>query len=329
MYPELLRQTVLWPTIGHHDIGWPSADNRMPYLDMFTLPANGEAGGLPSGTERYYSFDCAHVHFVCMDSQSSDRSPGGAMLSWLEQDLSATSQEWIIAYWHHPPYSKGTHNSDGEPELIQMRQNVLPILERHGVDLVLSGHSHNYERSFLLNGHYGFSTNLAPEMVLDDGLGREPGGAYRKPAGGLGASKGAVYVVCGCSGEGGHFTFPQHPAMAMAMSGFGSMVLDIDGLRLDAKFLRESGLVEDYFTIVKGAPAAEAPPALSIRRWGNQARIEWPTSLVPFKLECAPQPGPGEDWRRCPFPPEVFGRRNVVTLELEGESEFFRLRMQD
>jgi 3',5'-cyclic AMP phosphodiesterase CpdA len=93
------------------------------------------------------------------------------MLTWLENDLAATDKQWIIAYWHHPPYSKGSHDSDLETWSIEMRTNVLPILEAHGVDLVLTGHSHSYERSYLLNGHYGSSTTLTSGMVLDAGDG--------------------------------------------------------------------------------------------------------------------------------------------------------------
>ena len=48
------------------------------------------------------------------------------MLNWLENDLAATSKDWIIAFWHQPPYSKGTHDSDREGDLIEMRENALP-----------------------------------------------------------------------------------------------------------------------------------------------------------------------------------------------------------
>jgi 3',5'-cyclic AMP phosphodiesterase CpdA len=64
------------------------------------------------------------------------------MLSWLEADLANTLQPWIIAFWHHPPYSRGSHDSDFEIELLEMRENALPLLEAGGVDLVLCGHSH-------------------------------------------------------------------------------------------------------------------------------------------------------------------------------------------
>ena len=52
------------------------------------------------------------------------------MLTWLQNDLASTAQPWIIAFFHHPPYSKGSHDSDTEIELREMRQNALPILEK-------------------------------------------------------------------------------------------------------------------------------------------------------------------------------------------------------
>src|SRR5918999_3673995 len=165
MYPTLLRQTVLWPTLGDRDGHTAdSATNTGPYYDIFTLPKQGEAGGVASGTEAYYSFDYANIHFVELESFETNRSPTGAMLTWLQRDLAANTQPWVIVFFHHPPYSKGSHNSDAEIELVQMRQSALPILENFGVDLVLAGHSHAYERSFLLDGHYGNSSTFEPAM---------------------------------------------------------------------------------------------------------------------------------------------------------------------
>ncbi|MEI8357103.1 MAG: metallophosphoesterase family protein, partial [Deltaproteobacteria bacterium] len=138
-YPEHLRHEVLWPTLGNHDgASADSGTQTWPYYEVFSLPTAAEAGGVASGTEAYYSFDWANVHFVCLDSQDSSRLPGSPMLTWLEDDLQATDQEWIVAFWHHPPYTKGSHDSDAESQLVEMRANALPILEAHGVDLVLS-----------------------------------------------------------------------------------------------------------------------------------------------------------------------------------------------
>jgi len=91
-------------------------------------------------------------------------------------------KNWIVAFWHHPPTPRDRTNSDAETELIQMRQNALPILENYGVDLVLTGHSHSYERSYLLDGHYGFSNTLTSSMIKNSGSGRENGsGVTSKP----------------------------------------------------------------------------------------------------------------------------------------------------
>jgi len=246
MYPSILRQTVLWPTLGNHDGHSADSDTQSgPYYDIFTLPRRGEAGGVPSGTEAYYSFDYANVHFICLDSHDSDRSPGGPMLTWLQKDLAATTQKWIIAYWHHPPYSKGSHDSDRESGLMRVRKNVLPILESYGVDLVLSGHSHSYERSFQLHGHYGTSDTLTKGMVLDNGDGRGNGdGPYMK------RSKGAVYVVAGSSGKTSAGSL-DHPVMYISLKQLGSLALNIVGDKLEASFIDDSGRIKDYFTILK------------------------------------------------------------------------------
>src|SRR5206468_3092439 len=88
MYPAMLRQTVLWPTVGNHDANQPTNTlASIAYLKIFTLPTSGEAGGVASGTERYYSFDYANIHFVSLDSMTSDRSTNGPMLTWLQNDL--------------------------------------------------------------------------------------------------------------------------------------------------------------------------------------------------------------------------------------------------
>ncbi len=212
MYPTMLRKTPFWSCLGNHETSQSHVFvDTYPYFDIYTLPTAGEAGGVPSGTEHYYSFDYGNIHFIALDSMTADKTvddpntPGvnedAPMAAWLRTDLQSTTATWIIAFWHHPPYTKGSHNSDTEAELVQMRQNFLPILEAAGVDLVLTGHSHLYERSFLVDGHYGLSTTLTPAMKIDGGDGRPAGnGAYLKPLGGAG-HKGTVYTVAGSAGQ--------------------------------------------------------------------------------------------------------------------------------
>jgi hypothetical protein len=255
-YPTVLRNTPVWPTIGNHETAQSSSpSSTIPYYQIFSLPRDGEAGGVASGTEDYYAFDYGNIHFVCIDSMTSSRSATGTMANWLTNDLANTAQEWIIAYWHHPPYTKGSHDSDDESDLIQMRQNILPILEAYGVDLVLNGHSHAYERSHLLNGHYGLSSTISPAMKINAGGGRSGGaGAYVKPPG-LSGNQGAVYVVTGSAGKTGGGPL-NHPAMFLSLNRLGSLYFEVNGDRLDATFLRENGTTNDTFSIIKGNTVA-------------------------------------------------------------------------
>ena len=265
-YPELLRQLPLWTTLGNHDgHNADSGTQTGPYYEIFDLPKNAEAGGVASYTEAYYSFDYGNIHFVVLDSYDSDRSSGGNMLQWLESDLADNDKPWLIAIWHHPPYTKGSHNSDSEGRLIDMRQNALPILEAWGVDLVMTGHSHTYERSFLLDGHYGLSGTLdVGTNLLDIGGGREGSdGVYEKPDAIAAEHEGAVYAVAGSSGKLSTGYSLDHPAMFISLESLGSMVVDVAGNRLDATFLDQNALVRDEFTIIK-TPDLEAPLISSV-----------------------------------------------------------------
>ncbi len=252
MYDRELRSMVLWPALGNHDaISSDSGTQSGPYFDAFTLPTAGEAGGEPSGTEAYYSFDYGDIHFVCLDSHDSDRSVDGAMLSWLEADLTASTARWLVAFWHHPPYSKGSHDSDSEGRLIDMRENALPILEAFGVDLVLAGHSHAYERSALLDFHYGNSASLLSSMILDAGDGDPLGdGSYVKSIDRL-PHEGAVYAVAGSSGQVSGSGALDHPAMIVSLREIGSLVLDVSDDIMDVMFVDGSGFALDAFRIEK------------------------------------------------------------------------------
>lgn len=268
VYAERLRRSVLWPVRGNHDVVRAGPAND--YYEFFTMPAAGEAGGVPSGSSAYYSFDWGNVHVVVLDSEGSDRTLGGPMLQWLRLDLAATTADWVIAAWHHPPYTKGSHDSDNEGDsgarMGEMRRRAVPILDSLGADLSLSGHSHSYERSYLLRGHTGVSGTLTSAMILDGGDGRADGdGPYLKPSPGRAPLEGMVHVVAGSAGlaSGGPLN---HPAMRASINRPGSFVIDVSGLRLDGRFVADDGAVLDSFTIVKGSPVGAPPPAGSTLR---------------------------------------------------------------
>lgn len=260
MYPEILRQTPVWATLGNHDgASADSSSQSGPYYNIFTFPRNGEVGGVPSGTEAYYSFDYGNIHFIVLDSYETSRSTSGAMMAWLQTDLQTVTSDWIVAFWHHPPYTKGSHNSDTESNLIDMRQNFLPVLESYGIDLVLTGHSHSYERSKFIDGHYGSSSTFNSSHEIEGGSGRpNETGAYVKD--GNQAHSGVVYAVNGASGKtsGGSLN---HPAMYTSLNQLGSMVLDFNDQTLNVKYISNTGAVIDSFTITKNMTSPSLPNA--------------------------------------------------------------------
>ncbi len=263
-HAEMLRTTPVYSTFGNHErFVAQDLTQTGDYFNMFSFPTAGEAGGVASGTEAYYSFDFHNAHFVILDSEDYALSAGAMtpMLTWLQSDLAGTTADWIIAVWHRPPYTRGLfHNSDTETNEVNMRQNALPVLESMGVDLVLSGHSHNYERSYFLDGHYGLANTFNDSFKKDLGDGDPAGdGSYRKAAfGSPMANAGAVYVVNGSGSEFRNATL-NHPAHIRGILKTGSLVLDIDQNVLTARFLTGAGTVDDEFQIVKGTACALAP----------------------------------------------------------------------
>lgn len=262
---KMLKQTVLWPAPGNHDYNSSSTrqnDHAIPYYDMFSLPTNAQVGGVASGTEAFYSYNYANIHFIALDSYGKESNSYrlydtlGPQAVWVKQDLAANTQKWTVVYWHHPPYTMGSHNSDTESELISMRQNFIRILERYKVDLILCGHSHSYERSKLMKGHFGNESSfVAGTHHLSTSSAKYDGSAnscpYNKNASNL--YNGTVYVVAGSAGQlGGTQTSFPHAAMYYSnASNGGSMALDIEDNRLSAKWVCADGVIRDQFTIVK------------------------------------------------------------------------------
>jgi hypothetical protein len=250
-YESALRGSVCWPTMGNHEGATSKGATGVgPYYDAYVVPRYGEAGGLSSGTEAYYSFNWANIHFVCLDSHDVDRKPGGAMAKWLKADLEKAKADWIVGFWHHPPYTKGSHDADKEKDLQEMRRHILPICEAGGMDLVLTGHSHIYERSMLIDGSYNETNQAADNFVFDDGDGDPNGdGPYRKSEG-IHPHQGTVQVVAGHAGQslGRKGTVP---LMKRTIVEFGSVIVDVDGDTLTGKMINRSGKVRDVFSLVK------------------------------------------------------------------------------
>ncbi len=270
-YAATLRNTVIWPTLGNHE-GRTSktAQGVGPYYDAYIVPTKGEAGGVPTGTEGYYSFDIGNVHIISLNSFDVSRQPTGPMAQWLKADLEKTKAAWVLAMFHHPPYTKGSHDSDHDKsgEMTEMRSLIMPILEAGGVDLVLNGHSHIYERSMLIDGAYD-TPATAPDHVYNDGDGNPSGdGAYKKSVG-ITANNGTIVAVSGHGGAALGKKAAPHPLMKYSIVEFGSMILEIKEGTLLGRMLATNGEIMDTFQIDKAGVV-------------KQTRIAAPKPPTPF-----------------------------------------------
>ncbi len=227
IYPELLASTCIYPTLGNHDC------QKSPeyWLSAFHLPANN-----PAGSESYYSFDAGDAHFVCLNSCGDDVP--AEQVEWLKKDLSASDRSWKVVFLHHAPYSNGRHGG-----VDRVRKAISSVVESHGVDLVLAGHEHVYERTYpVLNGQVR-SGYQDPDFV-------SPGGT--------------VYVVTG-GGGAPLYNFVGSPE-AYLNSFFKSVHhfcrLSITPERLECRAISAQGTLIDTFTIRK---QGDVPPLRFLR----------------------------------------------------------------
>jgi len=139
-YKELLEGGVqFFATLGNHD----SPNQR--FYKQFNMDGR-----------RYYSFSRGPVQFFVLDSTYVDR----AQLAWLDRELEGSRAHWKIAYAHHPLYSSGKrHGSE-----VDVRVLVEPMFVKHGVNVVLAGHEHFYERLKPQQGIYYFTSGAAGKL---------------------------------------------------------------------------------------------------------------------------------------------------------------------
>ena len=168
----LLRSVPFYSVLANHDVNSSDAsgpicdfDKDIDALGLYTnlhLPLNGPtpthktpikgkqaildeflaAAGSRYPTMANYSFDYGDAHFLCLDSNRYVDPTDSNLQDWIEKDLAATDAAWKIVVYHHPAFNVGNEHYDE-----QHMRALSPIFEKHGVDLVLSGHEHNYQRT--------------------------------------------------------------------------------------------------------------------------------------------------------------------------------------
>lgn len=117
------------PSPGNHDF---FTNNGAPYYEYFGAAAGADRKG-------YYSYEAGAWHIVSLNS-NVDAGMRSAQVAWLRDDLKAHPTECSLAYWHSPVFSSGDHGNN--PKMA----DVWTVLFEHGVDIVLNGHDHDYER---------------------------------------------------------------------------------------------------------------------------------------------------------------------------------------
>jgi acid phosphatase type 7 len=222
----LLAQVPMFGVLGNHEY---VTNSGKPYLDGVYQPTSD------SGGERYYSFDWGHVHFVALDSQCALGYPQATAVNclnapqkaWLEKDLAASKAAWKIVFMHHPFWSSGEHGSNAK-----FMTEYSPIFEKYGVDLVLSGHDHEYERSYPMTGSKVDKENGIPYLVVGSGN---------------------VYLK--------DFAIAQ-PAWSAFRTNAAQSFLDVNiqGGTLEARLLSTKGVTMDSFTLTKELPPQESQP---------------------------------------------------------------------
>ena len=125
--------------LGNHDVS--SSKILKQYMDHFGL------------TKQFYSFDYNHIHFVAMSTEVP-YFPGSEQHKFVEHDLAQTAKnkniKWIIIFHHKPQYSSDCDNNDSCDSINKLREEYHRVFDRYGVDLVFSGHAHNYQRTYPL-----------------------------------------------------------------------------------------------------------------------------------------------------------------------------------
>ena len=143
-YKKLLADKVkFYATLGNHD--------QALQVNYENFNMNGK---------EYYRFKKGNVAFYSLNSNYMDKK----QVEWLESELAKDTSEWKVCFFHHPPYSSAKkHGSDG-----QLREVVEPIFLKYGVDVVLTGHDHVYERIKPQKGIYYFVSGAGGKLRSGD-----------------------------------------------------------------------------------------------------------------------------------------------------------------
>jgi predicted phosphodiesterase len=216
--------------IGNHD----AENNRLdPYINHFNLE------------KQYYSFNYQNVHFLALSTDITTR-PGSTQYNFVKNDLADaaanSSIHWIVVYMHRHLYT-----SPSKPLVSENYRNALhPLFDQYGVDFVLQGHNHNYQRTYPLK----FNSNNSDDPIVTD----KNTSMYSNP-------ENPIFIIAGLGGASyiHKFTGDQAEFVAKQFNdrNYGFVDIDVinDGHTLRGTYYANkdlgSGLILDSFTINK------------------------------------------------------------------------------
>jgi hypothetical protein len=219
------------PCVGNHEIEFDNgAQGFTSYLTRYTLPENGT-----DFSGRWYSFRVGTALFISLSADdviyqdggafvggpsplapaaSTGNAPiapgtsfyirgysGGLQTCWLERTLREAREDeqidWIVVQMHQDALSS---SKTGNGSDLGLRQEWLPLFDRYGVDLVLCGHDHDYERSFPVRGfNHGVGQDVVTGAPVDT-FQPNPVADAQAPDGSYDTSRGTVHLILGGGG---------------------------------------------------------------------------------------------------------------------------------
>ncbi|MEI7981514.1 MAG: metallophosphoesterase [Bacteroidota bacterium] len=205
---QYLRNNLSYYCIGNHD-----ASDTVKFENNFTLP-------MVSNTKLHYFFSYGNAVFICMNTENISTSEYNWMVNVLQENQSKT---WKVVFFHRPFFTTGRHAGEMNAYL----STWWAAFDTYGVDLVLNGHDHMYERSKPIN--YTVSPNApVPEY-------------------GSGSGQGRCEIVCGSAGAPLYTGSPSAWFIQKYQSVYHICKIDVtDCILTDSTFSVSGGLIETF-----------------------------------------------------------------------------------
>jgi hypothetical protein len=262
-YAAAMSKQTFWIGGGNHEYYGDEA-----FWQNIWMPNN----------ERWYSYDWGDAHFLVLDTEQP-YAPGTPQYQFAQADLVASqSKAWRIVMAHRPPYSSSSNSSSSQ----NVRTYLVPLFEQQHVQLVLTGHSHNYERTYPLLGGVPQTTG------------------------------GVTYIVSGGGGNGlNQFLISQPSWSAFRQATYEHVHITVSPSSLQIEAISQTGTVFDSATIASGsgptptATQTRTPtrtPTSTFTPSNTPTRTPTPTGALPTNTPTLTTMPPTDTPTRTPTP---------------------------